>query len=244
MVKTVEFQGKNKIYLTDSLSEYTAYTEKGLIAVPVINDDNRNEDWPFTPYILENTDLSGDDEPDYDYLYRIYMRLSGHPLTILETDRLIIRETTTEDIDDFYRIYEKDPSIKDKISLIFDSPEEEKAYQREYIKTIYEFYNFGLWTMVKKDDSKVIGRIGFTLLPESDSPDLGFLIDPDYRRLGLTFEACEAVLDYAKNELGFSSVQARINPSNIPSVKLFEKLNFHKLRKLRQGYLIMLRTFS
>lgn len=244
MVKIIEFQDKNKIWLTDSLTDYEKLSQEGRIVIPVINDANLNDSWPHTPFVLEDINLSDEEDIDMVYLYHVFQRLMHIPVTILETPRIIIRETTLDDIDVFYEIYARDPSIKDKISLVFDSPEEEKEYHRQYIKEIYEFYNFGLWTMISKEDSKVIGRIGFSLIPECDSPDLGFLIDPDYRRQGLTFEACEAVLDYAKNELGFSSVQARINPSNIPSVKLFEKLNFHKHHTLHQGYLIMSRTFS
>lgn len=244
MVKSVEFQDKHILYLTDDPASFRALQKEGRIVVPVINDTSLMASFPFTPYILENIDCLREDELDIPYLYKIFCRLTDTPLTIAETDSLLIRETTLDDIDVFYEIYKREPSLKDALCLSFKDASEEKQYHREYIRNMYGFYDFGLWTMEHKATGQIIGRVGFSMLEGCEYPDLGFLIDPEFRRRGYTLEACIAILQYAKSELGFSYVQARVKYDNIASISLLKRLGFSMSHTPHPAYQVMLHTVS
>ena len=168
---------------------------------------------------------------------------NGIPWDILETERLKVRETTVADIDRFYEIY-SDPSTTMYTEPLFEDKDEEIKYTRNYIETIYGFYGYGIWTVIEKETGRVIGRAGVTDREGFDIPEIGFIIAPESRRKGYALEVCNAILDHAKTELGFTKIQALVKPQNTISIDLLKKLGFEITHKLHQDYLITLRTLS
>lgn len=146
---------------------------------------------------------------------------------ILETDRLLVRETTVQDVDCFYQIYAQ-PSVTDYTEALFEDIDEEIAYTESYIDTVYAFYGYGMWTVIKKDSREVIGRAGISWREGYRLPELGFVIGVPWQRQGYAFEVCSAILHYAGEELEMTQVQALVQPENARSVRLCEKLGFTK----------------
>ncbi|MCL2253184.1 MAG: GNAT family N-acetyltransferase [Lachnospiraceae bacterium] len=162
---------------------------------------------------------------DFDSFLKAYERLAGLPWRILETERLTIRETTIDDVDDFYRIY-SDPLITRHMDPLYGDINEEKAYAAEYIKTIYSFYGYGIWTVALRGTSEVIGRAGISWREGYRYPELGFIIAHSHQRLGYAEEALRAILELAKDELEFDTIQVLIQPQNYASINLCHKLGF------------------
>ena len=113
--------------------------------------------------------------------------------------------------------------------LAYDSAPE-REYIKKYIEKIYEFYGYGIWTVILKATGEVIGRVGFQNFAEqSDAkgfPQLGYMIATEYQRQGLAQEICTAVLGYATEELFFEGVQVVIHEENQASLRLAQKLGF------------------
>ena len=142
-----------------------------------------------------------------EYLERIVRRHIGLPWIITETDRLLIREFTMEDIAGM----PEEPDVwftqeEREADQVFYDAEKLKAY----IKGQYRFYEYGIWALVRKTDGRIIGKAGLSNAKEreavrADVPDeelkLGYHVFHPYRRQGYAEEACRAILDYAKNEL-------------------------------------------
>lgn len=221
MLKVKVFQDEKKLYMTDSIEEFIQLKEDGKCVIPVYTPENQNLNWPFCPYAVTDPD----DLEELDLL-RMYQRMMRLPWTILETDRIIIRETTVQDVDEFYRIY-SDESITRYMENLFDDPDEERCYTSKYIDSIYNFYNYGLWSLVLKDTGRVIGRVGLTP-KEPEYPELGFVVGEKYQNKGIAFEACKSVIQYAKEELNIKIIQARVDSKNIKSINLLNKLGFKK----------------
>ena len=93
------------LYLTDDGKTARRLLDEGRAVLVYLHAGNRQEDFGFCKYACEDPG-----ELDMQYLERVYRRYRGIPWDILETARCLIRETTVEDVDDFYRIY-KVPSI-------------------------------------------------------------------------------------------------------------------------------------
>lgn len=155
----------------------------------------------------------------------VYCRQAGLPWDILETERLCVRESMVEDVEDFYRIY-GEPSITDYIEELFQDPEEERAYMEAYIRQMYGFYGFGMWTVIEKKTGRIIGRAGLDVREGYELPELGFVIEKASQRKGYGKEVGKAILNYAKEELFFDSVQALVEKENLASVRLLEYLGF------------------
>ena len=68
-----------------------------------------------------------------------------------------------------------------------------------------------------------------------DEPELGFIIGVPWQRRGYAEEVCRAVLAYGWSALEFRQVQALVEPENIPSVRLCEKLGFRKDENVNVG---------
>ena len=137
----------------------------------------------------------------------------------------MIRETIVEDVDSFYDIY-KESSITEYMEDLYADRDEEIAYIQDYIKNVYGFYGYGMWTVLDKESGKVIGRAGLSLREGYDIPELGFVIGVPWQRQGYAYEVCQAILEYGNEELDFTNFQALIMKGNEKSKRLCEKLGF------------------
>lgn len=163
---------------------------------------------------------------DKKYLERICRRYAGLPWEILRTERCIIREMTTEDVDAFYEIY-KEPSITAYMEGLYPEKEQEIDYIKKYIKNVYEFFEYGLWTVVEKQSGKVIGRAGISWREETETVELGYVIAKPFQRQGYAYEVCSAILAYAHEELEMEQIAAYVKKENEASRALCRKLKFH-----------------
>lgn len=211
---------ERKLYATDRLQTALELKRRDEAVVIYLHEGNREQDFSEFPYAVE--DLSA---LNAEYAERVYRRLKGLPWTILETDRCVIRETTVEDVDQFYKIY-SDPEITKYMESLYPEIEQEKEYVRAYIDEVYAFYEFGVWTVTEKESGDVIGRAGFSYRPGYDDPEIGYIIGVPWQRHGYAEEVCRAILDYGWRELRFTRVQALVETENEASLILCDKLGF------------------
>jgi RimJ/RimL family protein N-acetyltransferase len=165
-------------------------------------------------------------ETTYEDWVRIYQRQHQIPWEILATPRCRIRELGMEDLEALEALYAK-PDMTEFIEPLYP-PEEERAYQEEYIKNIYGFYGFGMWLVFDKATGNLIGRAGIEAR-ENCRPgevELGYVFAPEVRRQGIATEVCQAILDYTKEVLEMKHILCRVDEHNVPSRKFLSKLGF------------------
>ena len=166
-------------------------------------------------------------ELDPEFEKRDALRKAGIPVEIARTDRLLIRETIDSDIPELYRIG-KDQAVRKYIAPMQPTLEEEIVYTKAYVRHMYAFYDFGLWTVLEKDaygQERVIGRAG--LFPSerlAGQIEMGYMIAPECQGNGYGKEAAETVLRYAFNVLDLEEVHLFAEKENKASVKLAETL--------------------
>ncbi len=91
--------------------------------------------------------------------------------------------------------------------------------------------------IVLRTTNRVIGRIGFHDRPGAESlrelapggVELGYTVDPDYRRQGFATEAAGALMQWAQDEHGITRFVVSISPDNAPSLGLAAKFGFRKI---------------
>ncbi len=216
------------LYICDSPESCDSLTAKGYPVAALVHDGNRDADFSRVRYIIEQPEQISLE--DYDHIFR---RLSGLPVDILETERLIIRETVPDDLDRFYEIY-SDPVVISFMEPLFPR-EEEEEYQRNYIRNIYGLYGIGLWTGILKERDLIIGRMGIEYTSDPGCVELGFVVDADVRRQGLAYEACSAITDYASGLPDVNRLIARVRQDNTASQNLCRKLGMTPGRELNDG---------
>ncbi len=195
-----------------------------------LNDKNQEEKTLQFPYAAE-----GLQEMEFSYLDRVYRRFHRLPWQIGETKRCIIREMEEADLDALYELY-ADESISRYTENLYEDREKEREYIRSYIDNAYTFWGFGTWIVERKEDHKVIGRVGFNLRQGYEEPELGFLIGKAYQHQGLAYEVCKEALAIGRRDYGFTAVQALVQEENQISGKLCRKLGFTLGKKvIEQG---------
>ena len=212
--------GEKGILLTDKTARCMSAKGKEIPYILYLNEENKGADFGDIPYAVE-----GFEGVDIAFLDEIYRRFKGIPWTILETQRLLVRETTEEDLDALYEVY-ADPSISLYTENLYEDRDEERAYIRDYIKHVYTFCGYGIWSVIHKESGKLIGRAGLACREGYETPELGYVIGVPYQKQGYATEVCRAILEYADERLGFPEIRAVFEPENLASAKLCEKLGF------------------
>lgn len=168
----------------------------------------------------------GLEQVTYQDFLRVFQRKHGIPWKILETERTLVREFSMEDMDALYELYQK-PHVTDFIEPLYEY-RKEMEYEKEYIERIYGFYGFGMWLVFSKDTGELLGRAGLEYREpcEEGEVELGYVIAPEYWRQGYGTEVCQAVIRYAKGELGMDRISCRVHDNNQPSRRFLEKMGF------------------
>lgn len=144
---------------------------------------------------------------------------------ITETERLIIREMTTDDAafvlelintPKFHR-YIADRGVR--------TVEDAKPYIEERFLANYRRHGYSMYAVCLKDGTS-IGNCGFVRRDTLPGPDIGFAFLPEYEGQGYGFESSQELLRYGREELGFTEVFAITSLDNDASVGLLEKLGF------------------
>lgn len=185
---------------------------------------------------------------DVDFFRCILGRFLGKTIVVGRTPRLILRESRAEDFEALYEISREKGNDRYVDGMTGEEDLERAAYL-SYVRQMYGFYGFGLWTVESKETGAVVGRCGLSL-PSQECDELrkvlekrqkdggeaqeiylelGYLIGQKYQRRGYGLEAGREVLDFAFRRLGCQAVYAVIHNDNFPSAGLARKLGFSRL---------------
>lgn len=228
--------GFGKIYASDEIeliNKYLCENEAVLFVCENI------EHAPFLDGVRYITDFDG--LCDEKYLDMVCARQKHLPLTIMETERTVIREITVNDLPELYELYDDD-EIREFLEPLYKY-EEERVFTEKYIDEVYGLYGYGLWVVFDKKDGRLIGRagIGIRNIDGKDENELGYIIKKEYRNKGYCTEICSAILEYSWNELGFDRMYIVTELRNLISVRIAEKLGFELYNKTlcdKKEYLI------
>ena len=133
------------------------------------------------------------------------------------------RETTGEDVEEFAKIY-GDSEITKYTDGILDIYTEKK-YVNAFREKEYELRGFGIWTVIRRKDNRVIGRCGFDVRAGFDEPEAGYVMGKEFQNKGYATEALKAALSFArKKELG--KINAFVMSGNEASKRVLEKCGF------------------
>ena len=144
---------------------------------------------------------------------------------ILETERLILRRLTMDDLDSLATIY-RDSEVRKYFPEGTLTHGETKEELEWIIDVYYGRYGFGLWATIHRVTGDFIGRCGlipWTIEGRSEV-EVAYLLAKAYWGQGLGTEAAQAILDYGFDELRLSRLICLVDPANEASIKVAEKI--------------------
>jgi len=152
-------------------------------------------------------------------------------MVVAQASRLYLRRIEIEDAEFLLGLLNEPAFLKfvgDKEVRDLDSAQ---RYISQGPVASYETYGFGLYLVELIDSREAIGICGLLKRSFLDKPDLGFALKLEHCGHGYAFEAAQATIELARDNLKLPGLVAFTAGNNDRSIKLLHKLgmSFDKL---------------
>jgi len=156
------------------------------------------------------------------------LTINFSPFPNLETERLILRRVSTDDINEIFAL-RSNPETMKYIPRPLVTNEEEALAHFKMIDDKIETNEGINWAITLKGNNTMIGLIGhYRIKPEHYRAEVGYMILPEYHGKGITTEAVQCVIAYGFNTMQLHSIEGVIDPENGASEKVLQKCGFVK----------------
>jgi ribosomal-protein-alanine N-acetyltransferase len=150
------------------------------------------------------------------------------PFPTIETERLILREITLDDLDWYMRHFSKREMVE---GTGFPGPKDRKQAEEEMMLYIIDLFAKGdgfRWGITLRGCDDLIGSCGFYKWTKTESyrAEIGYDLDPECWGSGIMTEALSAMIDFGFEKMGLNRVEAMIFLANERSVALVKRLGF------------------
>jgi RimJ/RimL family protein N-acetyltransferase len=157
-------------------------------------------------------------------------------VTVLETERLLIRQLSTEDAGFILELLNEPSFIRNIGDRGVRTIEGANAYIVNGPVASYAKNGFGLYLVKLKETGESIGMCGLIKRDTLEDVDIGYAFLPRFWSKGYAVESARAVKEYAKNKIGLNRLIAIVDPENEGSIRVLEKigLQFEKMVRLSE----------
>ncbi len=142
---------------------------------------------------------------------------------VAQTPRLLLRRIDRDDLDFFAALF-ADPEVM-RFSMGVRT-REESAQWIDRITALYAEKGYGAWGIIEKSSGNLIGFCGLLdqMIDGSPEVEVAYRLAEPFWGQGFAPEAAAAVRDLALNVFGLARVIALIDPNNVRSVRVAEKI--------------------
>ena len=149
-------------------------------------------------------------------------------MVALTTDRLFIRHFHILDIEPMVQVF------GDAEVMRYGDGVQTKEWVQTWLHTCleryYQTWGFGPYAVTERVSRSVIGYCGLFFFPDVNGQpevELGYRLARSAWGRGYATESARAVRDFAFETLGIRRLIAMIDPSNIASIHVAEKIGMH-----------------
>ena len=146
-------------------------------------------------------------------------------MRVAETERLELRHLTADDAGALAAVF-CDPEVMHYSDGV-QTPAWVPSWAAEMIDACYPAWGFGIWAALERATGVLVGYCGLSRFPgrcEADEAELGFRLARAYWGRGYATEAAAAALDHGVNALRPRRVIAIVDPENLASLQLVQKI--------------------
>jgi ribosomal-protein-alanine N-acetyltransferase len=146
-----------------------------------------------------------------------------------ETNRLVLRIPTLEDVDPLARMY-ADPLVMRYIGTGATRTREQVIQGVEWMIARHHEHGYGLWVAETKADGRVIGRCGLIVqdVEGRQEVELAYLLGREHWGHGYATEAALEIRRVAFGELRLNRLIALIHAGNTASKRVAEKAGLRR----------------
>jgi len=144
-------------------------------------------------------------------------------MAVLTTQRLVLREMTDADLDHIAALFGDE-----EVMRYYPKPmtRDEARSWIEWNQRLYRSHGFGLWAMVLRETGEFAGDCGLTpqYVDGIREIEVGYHVRTSLQGQGYATEAAAAARDFARDTLFLNRLIAIIDPANVPSQRVAEKI--------------------
>ena len=146
--------------------------------------------------------------------------MTATPTKVIETERLLLRHLTLDDLADLYAFYQDDGVRQ----FIPDAPRNLAETEEELLAILGDYgrCGFGLWATIDRETGAFIGRCG--LIPWTikgrEEVEVAFALTPAFWGRGLATEAARAIIQYGLEHLHLPRLICLMLPENLASIRV------------------------
>jgi RimJ/RimL family protein N-acetyltransferase len=154
-------------------------------------------------------------------------------VTVLETERLILRELVPDDAPFMLELLNDPAYILNIADRGVRDVEGASRYLEERWRASYAEHGFGLWVVVHRETGASTGLCGLVRRDGLDDVDIGYAFLPAFRGRGFALESALGVKAHARDVVGLTRLVAIVTPGNARSIQVLERLGMRFERTLR-----------
>jgi RimJ/RimL family protein N-acetyltransferase len=144
------------------------------------------------------------------------------------SERLKYRPVATTDLHEFHGLV-TDEHIRRYLMDGNIVPPDWSAAQILRSQTLFDSLGVGIWLVHERQTSELVGFCGFLVLPEVHArPELVYALRERFTGRGFATEMARASIAQARANTPFEIV-ASVDEINTPSVRVLEKVGFHRV---------------
>ena len=154
-------------------------------------------------------------------------------MTILETDRLILRDLQESDLPALIAM-NQDPEVMQYFPKPYSQEESLRLYQG--IQDEVKAYGYSLLAVEEKSSQEFIGLVGLhhsdlRIFAGKEAVEIGWRLRKEFWNRGYATEAAQACLDFAFQQAGLSEVYSFTSLLNQLSQKVMQKLSMEFVKE-------------
>lgn len=151
--------------------------------------------------------------------------MQANDMFTLTTERLLIRHFHVLDVEPMYHVF------GDADVMFYGDGVQTKEWVQAWLHTCleqyYQTWGFGPYAVTKRTSRSVIGYCGLFFFPDVNGQpeiEIGYRLSKSAWGQGYATESARAVRDFAFATLGIKRLIAMIDPSNVASIRVAEKI--------------------
>jgi [ribosomal protein S5]-alanine N-acetyltransferase len=166
------------------------------------------------------------------------MKIDWENIPTIYAPRVSLRPLSDKDTDLLYEVY-SDPEV---MRYWGGAPMKDRREIKEFLAGIPK--DLGQrrciqWGVARRTDNRIIGTFAFFSLDMiARKAEIGFALGRAHWGVGYMHEALQAALGYGFNEMDLRRIEADVDPRNLSSIRLLERVGFRSEGYLRERWFV------
>ncbi len=144
----------------------------------------------------------------------------------LNTERMYLRRMEVSHSPSLFKIW-SDPDVTKFMNISSFTQEVQAKEMIELFEGLAQTNEAIRFSMIERKSNEIIGTCGFNFIDfENAKAEIGYDLAKAYWGMGYAPEGISALFTYAFETLKLNRIEAKVEPANVNSIRVLQKLNF------------------